>query len=184
MGSPQLLNRKTLGSLGCPQPAAIWGGRDGASSIHLLDRVGYGGGGDHRCALLHRSGTAGQQLRLDKTASPVVDQHPTSSCRQGRQPPAHRLLTGVTTLNPLHRQVRLSFSHDRRYRGCINGLAHDADPANGGAGEGRIEGPGQHRPPRHWQQQLVASGPHAASAAGCGDQQMHKRLPRDGSIRI
>jgi len=180
MGIPQLLDRKSLGRLGGPQLIAIRRGRDRPLAIHLLDRVRHGGSRNHRQPLLHRLRATGQQARAHQAARPVVDQHPLGPRRQGRQPAAHRFLAGLSAHNPLHRHGRIGRGQDGSNGGLIHRLAHHPNPVNGLAGQGCLQGPGQHRASSHLEQQLVALGAHAAATAGRSDQQMHKQPPPMG----
>ena len=104
-----------------------------------------------------------------------MDQHLLGAGRQGLQAPADGFLAGVAALNPHHRPVRLGGAHQGPDRRLIHGLADQADPANLLTGQGGLQGPGQHRPARQGQQQLVPGGSHAPATAGGGNQQMHKR---------
>ena len=175
MGLAEALHPKPLGSLGPPELAAIRGATDCAAGIHLLDRVGDPGGGNHGLPGPHRRPTAGDQLRSHQAAGAVVDQHVLGPCRQGLQAPAYGLLAGVPPLNPNHRPIRLGGVHEGPDRRPIHGLSDQTNPSNLWAGQGGVQGPGQHRPARQGQQQLVPRGSHAPATAGGGNQQMHKR---------
>ena len=177
MGPPQLLHRESLRGLGAPELCAIGSVLNHAGGIHPLDRVGHRRGGDHGLAGQHSLSATGNQIRIHQAAGAVVDENRLGNLRQGRQAIAHRLLPAGTPRDPDDGAIRPGRRHQRLNLQLIHRLTDDPDPADHRRGQDRVQGPGQHRPACYLQQQLVPLGPHPATAAGTGDQQMHSQQP-------
>ena len=183
MALPELVDHKALGRLSSPELRSQRGLHDQAFSIHPLDRVGDGCGRNEGSTLLEGCGTAVEQIRLRQTTSSVMDQNMVGLRRQSIETTQHGFLAGVTSLNP--HDGFLGVLNQRENRGSIHLLPDQSDPGDPLCPQRRLKGPGDQRTAGKRQQQFVAIRSHTPTAAGGGDQQMHKRLlPQAGGYDL